>query len=81
VRVLQDRATTNYGEPVYNVTGLVLDNGAMVVLSVVEAEDDYLIEASVVRRTKSAERPLTGSVEGTNLTAEPPTKRLSDRKG
>lgn len=52
VRVLQDRATTNYGDPVFNVLGFVLDNGDVISLNVVQLEGDYAIEGSVVRPTR-----------------------------
>jgi len=46
VRVLQERTVTNHGKTVYNVYGLVLDNGTTLVLSVAELESDYAVEVT-----------------------------------
>jgi hypothetical protein len=49
VEVHQERTVSPSGRPFGNVRWLQLDNGKTIILSVVELEGDYGIEATVVK--------------------------------
>lgn len=63
VDVVQHRCTSNCGDPVWSVDHLVLDNGARLILSVVELDEDpcvpepYGIDAFVSRLTYLKKKP------------------------
>lgn len=47
IEIRQERTKTNYGDTVFNVKSIRLEDGTLIILSVAELEGDYAVDGTV----------------------------------